>query len=483
MRRLALKSAPTQVETTVSILQELFSLWHSRATSYGDVLYSTALAKIDQTWRNVFTFFRPRHRCEQIPQAFKYDYHDFTISQGLISLQEAKDILIRVAETEQLSIPQLPAVRLLAFLYTGSSSRYYSRSDARNYPVNFPFFDYHFTVDQSCKALPPGSAVWVPTLPLYPSGRVAIEDLFRTRLGDDRAYEGVLTALVPDYRGKLSRIHLLNNGISVQVVCPPGGESALKAKLYFEDAHGSRVMKDLEFDDSRAAFVEANAFPRHLVVVLFSKKNGELIDERVFDAQLPFRPADLTIEEVEQTIENLIRGGESDTIEFKSQIPQRHEAIAATAVAFANQNGGKIFIGVENDGQIVGFSAPGAKDTVTNILRDRCEPVLRFETQEVLVLGKNIIVVTIFQGEDKPYQVKEKGFYLRMQGTNRLMTRYEWMRCIDRKTPIQSLALLRFRNTKTPRFRVHADHREDPASVNSRLICFRSSRQAAQRPM
>ena len=411
---------------TVSILQELFSLWDSRAISYGDVLYSTALARIDQVWRNIFTFFRPLHRGEQPSPAFKYDYRDFVISQGVLSLRETKDILIRVAETEQLSLPQVPPVRALASLYAGSSSRYYWRSDSRNYPVNFPFFDYHFAVDQSCKASPPASAVWAPNLPLYPSGRVAIEDLFRTRLGDDRAYEGVLTALVPDYRGKISGIHLLNKGISVQVVCPLGEESsALKAKLYSEDAHGIRVMKDLEFDDSRAAFVEADAFPRQLVVVLFSKKDGELIDERVFDAQLPFRPADLTIEEVEQTVENLIRGGESDSIEFKSQIPQRQEAIAATAVAFANQNGGKIFIGVDNDGQIVGFSAPGSKDTLTNILRDRCEPALRFEIQEVLVLGKNIIVVTIFQGEDKPYQVKEKGFYLRMQGTNRLMTRYE----------------------------------------------------------
>ena len=41
------------------------------------------------------------------------------------------------------------------------------------------------------------------------------------------------------------------------------------------------------------------------------------------------------------------------------------------------------------------------------------------------MLGKNVIVLTVFEGKDKPYQVKDKGFYLRMQGTNRLMTRYE----------------------------------------------------------
>jgi predicted HTH transcriptional regulator len=32
----------------------------------------------------------------------------------------------------------------------------------------------------------------------------------------------------------------------------------------------------------------------------------------------------------------------------------KQEAIAVTAVAFANQKGGRIFIGVENDGQIIG---------------------------------------------------------------------------------------------------------------------------------
>lgn len=411
---------------TVSILQELFSLWDSRAISYGDVLYSTAFARVDQVWRNIFTCFRPLHRCEQPSPAFKHDYHDFIISQGVLSLRETKDILIGVAETERLSLPHVPAVRLSASLYAGSSSRYYWRSDSRNYPVNFPFFDYHFSVDQSCKASPPSSAVWAPNLPLYPSGRVAIEDLFRTRLGDDRAYEGVLTALVPDYRGKISGIHLLNKGISVQVVCPMGAEpSALKAKLYSEDAHGIRVAahqrlfhRSTHHASLKTTLRQAGE-ERHLSPRMLRDYR------RIPNPSLPFRPADLTIEEAEQTVDNLIRGGESDSIEFKSQIPQRQEAIAATAVAFANQNGGKIFIGVENDGQIIGFSAPGAKDTLTNILRDRCEPALRFEIQEVLVLGKNVIVVTIFQGEDKPYQVKEKGFYLRMQGTNRLMTRYE----------------------------------------------------------
>jgi Putative DNA-binding domain len=365
------------------------------------------------------------HNTAAHPICLKCDYGDLIISQGLQSLADTKATLTSIVEKEQLSLPNLPAVRLLAFLHQGSS-HYFWRSDARNYPVHFPFFDYHFAVDQSCKALPPSSAVWAHHLPLYPSGRVAIEDLLHTRLGDDRSYEGVLAALAPDYRGKISGIRVLNSGISVQIVCPQGQDiSILAAKLYCEDSQGSRVMKDLEFDDSRTAFLPTTGFPRRLVVVLFSKISHELIDERVFDSDIPFRPADLTIEEVEQNVENLIAGGESDSVEFKSQIPQKQEAIAITAVAFANQKGGRIFIGVENDGQIIGYSVPNAKEALTNILRDRCEPSLEFEIQQITVLGKAVLMITIMDGKDKPYQVKEKGFYLRMQGTNRLVTRYE----------------------------------------------------------
>lgn len=138
--------------------------------------------------------------------------------------------------------------------------------------------------------------------------------------------------------------------------------SALGAKLFCEDAQGSSLMQDLEFNDMRTAFVPTSGFPRRLAVILFSKVNDDLVDERVFDAAIPFRPTNLTIEEVEQNVENLIAGGESDSVEFKSQIPQKQEAKAVTATAFANQKGGRIFIGIENDGQITGYDAPNAKE-------------------------------------------------------------------------------------------------------------------------
>jgi hypothetical protein len=197
---------------------------------------------------------------------------------------------------------------------------------------------------------------------------VAIEELFFTRMGSNNAYEGVLSALVPDYRGKIAEIRLLNDGAAIRVEGLAGSNiKDLAGKFYCEGAHGTRLTEDLKFDAAAKAFASTKGFPRHFVAALFSKSTGDLIDERAFDASSPYLPGDLTIEEVEKDIENLVKGGESDTIEFKSQIPKNQEAIAIAAVAFANQKGGTIFVGVENEGQIVGSFAENAKETLTNI--------------------------------------------------------------------------------------------------------------------
>ncbi len=417
---------PTQTEMTKAALNELFDLWDTRASLYREVMYSSAILRgPDNVWRNVFTFFQPLHKCERCATDMDADYGTFRLTQGLLSLEDVKRTLTEVAEKGQLVLPNQPIVSLKAYLHSGSS-RYFSRGDAKNYPVYFPFFEYRFSVEQSDKASPPQGTVWAPNLSLYPSGHVAIEELFFTRLGISNAYEGVLSALVPDYRGKIAEIRLVNDGVAVHVECLMGADPKdLAGKLYCEGYHGIRFTQDLEFDADGKAFASTKGFPRHLVIALFSKSSKDLIDERAFDASSPYLPGDLTIEEVEKDIENLVKGGESDTIEFKSQIPKNGEGIAVSAVAFANRGGGRIFVGVENDGQIIGCPGTNLKDTLTSVLRDRCEPALQFEITEAMVGGKPVYIIAVPEGKDKPYQVREKGFYLRTGATNRLVTRYE----------------------------------------------------------
>ena len=53
---------------------------------------------------------------------------------------------------------------------------------------------------------------------------------------------------------------------------------------------------------------------------------------------------------------SLIAQGESKTLEFKRELP-RFEQIAKTVIAFANTSGGKLLIGVDDNGSLVGVDA------------------------------------------------------------------------------------------------------------------------------
>ncbi len=53
-------------------------------------------------------------------------------------------------------------------------------------------------------------------------------------------------------------------------------------------------------------------------------------------------------------LEGLIPGGESSTLEFKRSLPSKVREIAQEICAFANTNGGRVVIGVDDANQVVG---------------------------------------------------------------------------------------------------------------------------------
>ena len=91
--------------------------------------------------------------------------------------------------------------------------------------------------------------------------------------------------------------------------------------------------------------------------------------------------------------------------------------IKKTVVAFANTKGGTVYIGIEDDGNIVGVD--DADDTMlrcTNAVRDAIKPdvALFCECGAETIDGKNIVVLTVQKGTASPYYLASKG--LRPEG-------------------------------------------------------------------
>jgi ATP-dependent DNA helicase RecG len=86
--------------------------------------------------------------------------------------------------------------------------------------------------------------------------------------------------------------------------------------------------------------------------------------------------------------------------------------IKKTAVAFANTNGGKIYIGIGDDGTVVGLQSPDEVSLqVESSVRASIKPDITrfFEVHTEIIDGKAVVAVTIERGVYVPYYLAEHG--------------------------------------------------------------------------
>ena len=110
-----------------------------------------------------------------------------------------------------------------------------------------------------------------------------------------------------------------------------------------------------------------------------------------------------------EELKKLVAQPESEELEFKSRLPDIGH-LAALISAFANTKGGRLVIGVRDDGNIVGL-----KDV--NRVRLRIEqalkvvlPSVQVETETIGIDDKSVLVVTIPKGSQSPYLAAGRAF-------------------------------------------------------------------------
>ena len=100
---------------------------------------------------------------------------------------------------------------------------------------------------------------------------------------------------------------------------------------------------------------------------------------------------------------------ESETVELKSVVV---DDIKKEIVAFANSDGGTLYVGVRDDGEVVGLDDPdGTTLQISNMARDAIKPdvtmFIHYKTIEND--GKKIVEVKVQRGTDRPYYISKKG--------------------------------------------------------------------------
>lgn len=119
---------------------------------------------------------------------------------------------------------------------------------------------------------------------------------------------------------------------------------------------------------------------------------------------------------------------ENQYIEFKSEKVSAKN-LAEEIVAFANAEGGEIWLGVEDDRQITGISRSYEED-IMNICRSGVIPPLQPTYKEIEsdIEGVKIARISIAKGVDRPYYTSKNQYYIRVGSTKRIASREELIR-------------------------------------------------------
>lgn len=156
---------------------------------------------------------------------------------------------------------------------------------------------------------------------------------------------------------------------------------------------------------------------------------------------------------------------ESMTTELKREYT---DDIKYAVVAFANTGGGKIYVGINDDGSVYGVGSTDATVLrITNMIRDSIRPDVTVFTECVVetMEGKPVVVLTVQRGTARPYYLAGKG--IRPEGV--------YVRQSSSSVPASESAILNMIKETS------GDRYEDARSINQQLTFEKAENYFAKR--
>lgn len=113
----------------------------------------------------------------------------------------------------------------------------------------------------------------------------------------------------------------------------------------------------------------------------------------------------MTVQELDQ----LITLGEGVSLEFKHKVP-RPERIAKEMIALANTQGGRILLGIADDGTVVGVDDAAEEEFVLQQAVERfSQPPIEYQTERIMVAPRrDVLLVSVPESTRKPHQLVDR---------------------------------------------------------------------------
>jgi len=124
----------------------------------------------------------------------------------------------------------------------------------------------------------------------------------------------------------------------------------------------------------------------------------------------------------------ILEQGEDYYTEFKEQAVHPDD-LAAEITGFANSEGGRLLMGISDDGNAVGVvDADKEIRRLDNICANNCEPPILSKIEKIKINDKLILLVKILKGSERPYRTNKGVYYIRTSSGKRQASREELLR-------------------------------------------------------
>ncbi|KPU44532.1 divergent AAA domain protein [Oxobacter pfennigii] len=135
-----------------------------------------------------------------------------------------------------------------------------------------------------------------------------------------------------------------------------------------------------------------------------------------------------------QKLQSLLNKQEGPKLDFKQKLNTNtygsKKELSKDVCAIANSRGGRgyIIFGIEDKTKnIIGINPSDFnEEKIQQIISTRCEPPIPISVEVVEYKEKSLAVITIYSGDQKPYQIRDVGtFYIRRGSTTDIMRKEE----------------------------------------------------------
>jgi hypothetical protein len=280
----------------------------------------------------------------------------------------------------------------------------------------------------------PGDVLLKLGNPIYTSTTAALREwIGKKHYNHDFHFRYKIGMILPDYTARMKSIKLHSDTVNIQLEKGDIKFKDLILKYYFTNEK-ENVQKEKKISKSELS-IPLKITPTIIYLYLINKIIDEKIDWREihldYDKEYKF-----PIEQEPETLKYLLESGEGPYIEFKHHFQKGREFLESVA-AFANTNGGRIFVGVDDNGNVIDIkgSCENLINSIQESIKDGIEPSLtNVNVKSAEIDGKTFVIIEIAEGDDKPYMLMDGGIiYIRAGATDKRARRIDLERLYQEK--------------------------------------------------